>query len=852
MKPLAKLRHTGGLIVTGIPFERGTLFPSDGLRAAAPLWWDIRSLWPDGSVKWLMLHARKEGPGELEIFKGGERPEPVRLDGGKLALDVCVLSFTNGLWRFETPAEAWELIDDVTDMGGLQPGGKWNAQLLEASPVAPLLLLSRPGELAVEWLLRLDVKCFALHAARRVSACKDGTFGLRSSQIRLALSGAVRFPRQRLDAQGLDDLAVEQNGCGVHLKEAGPRRPARMSAGGNEVTVSLWPEDAGEWPVMGGTSFRHELRVYTKGLSPLAEVSFEPGYLARTGVLSPCYIAGEDPDRLLFPGFELGYIRLLDTGSLEEIKDDPAHFGLFHWGDWPLRPGQYGADGRCYSDNEYDTAFAYFQGYAAFGDREYLQTARRCAVHTADVDFNCNSGDMRYHGYSEEAENHAERRTIKGDMGHWWSDGLWLAWFLYGDPWCRGAALALTEHICGRFPDHDAPFRREWTICERSLGWPLVVLASACEAEPNPASYALSERICAYIARFARNPDAEYEGEFIDEEGPVVWWRAAMKDGCKPFMLGVAMEGLERFHRLTGNADAASALTALARYIAEKAWKPWRADFTYEINAYGRGHRDINAQYLTPLFLRGLGYAYELTGDESLRDIAMRAFHACLWTLHSPGANGKDIALVCRSLGAFAAMAGRWAEEDERTEIASLPKSSGKPYEIESRESGRYDLPGAYADEGSFALEASFAPGSSDYLNLRALLHIDGGPGGCAVSVVTFYDYFVVRMFGGSGMLIETLDGALSTCVPGGWKEGETHAVEVRWRAPGGAEFLVDGAVVDRRALPRPLSGGFTRLFVGEKPGGWTVKGEARLVRLSLGPGASGPFHDETTGEKES
>jgi len=466
----------------------------------------------------------------------------------------------------------------------------------------------------------------------------------------------------------------------------------------------------------------------------------------------------------------------------------------------------------------------------------------------ADLDVRCTDGVMIYHGYGDEAEDHRTHRTTQGDMGHVWTDGLWLLHHWTGDPFLREAAERVTRRILAHFQTHS--FAEEFALCERNLGWPLVVAVAALECGSRELAGEVRpfvDRMIRFLDRYTRNPDAAYQ-----DPGMPVWWRCAMEDGSKPFMMGVLNEGLERLHRLTGREAALRILRRLARFIVDRTFDSLRMDFQYEYNAFGPNHRNIPVQHLIPLFVRGLLYAESFSKSPSSPSVAASAFHACTWCLFDEAMRGKEVTLMGRGLLPSLAL----LEERGRSSIRARNEracvsGSGEAgvFQAESPKDVRVPAPGFAT--GSARVRVLFRPGSearTSHLNRQAFFHADAGAGRrSALGVLCFYERVQVRFHDACGDLIESLDA----CVPDGFfsnRSGE-HLIQIDYHAPGPATLRIDGRLVDERVLDRPLGGAFRRLRAGSGPGNWGLDGWV-AVEAAFGPEASGGVGPGSQGEE--
>ena len=917
-----------GLLLIGVPFAKGKCLPDVGVRLVTDagdqlaVWWAPRAHWPDGSLKWIWLHARvPAGTANLELQVSPGTPAhgepPVKVEGGRVAFEHEAFRFTAERQRFEL--SLGEMTLNVSEGGeAFEPEltadlSSASFELTEASPIAPLIRLRHPVTDGIrrEYLFRIDAVHHTVRWTRRVSLLAESRHDLRRMSAALALSQgewridgfegrqalAVRTPHQmQVDDQpevaGNPEALLVADCAAAWLEKGWQRAPFALHARGNEAVVELYPESAPPLPVLQGTSFRHDLWLAVgDGAKEAVRANvcwaWDSEAATDTGVFGPLAPRNEWIQRL-FPGFDRAFqdgIEHCRPTSLDkpdgtppgppgDLSDESTHdvefFGLQHYGDWPMKIGSYGGQSRMYCDNEYDVSYALVQQFARTGNWSILELARHSAIHMTDVDFLLHSGDLRYHGYSEQAEDHAAARVMGGELGHVWTDGFWCLHLLFGDPFAREAALALTERLCLVFAGEDEDtVRSHFTGCERAVGWPMVAMSATAEINNDPTILDVLEKMSRYVAKYLSNPDAEFEGIETIGGQPVQWWRCATQDGCKPFMLGVLMEGLERHHRLTGSPAAAEALVAIAKFLRDVMWEPIAGAFVYELNAYNRGHRDFYPHYINFLVTRGLAYAYELTGDEKLKQLTLDAAYGGLWTVFET-TGGKEIGVVGRTGGATISYMLRWWEREQRMLAAKQPASPGQPFTFagppaellarpgRSRLKGqpRFDEGGGLiCDQESFAvcqidtpwntetgrIALDFKPnatiewnGGGSPASGWAILHLcDERFTASAVTVMHFYDRLHVRFYDRHRKLIEVLETSIQ-----GWPGGERRRIEFSWN-PCEAALWMDGEEVHRVPMQRRLSGVFQKLYLGCKPGNW--KGKGTLHRVEIGVSAREP-----------
>ncbi|MCC7261848.1 MAG: hypothetical protein IT369_04910 [Candidatus Latescibacteria bacterium] len=906
----------GNLLLCGVPFAPGVLPAGSGLvlrdpqGQALPLWWSERAWWPDGSLKWIYLHARLSASSNtVELSPGEAQPAALSLDSANL-LEVggARLEWGHRGWIFSTAGQLVRVEPGrVATTPALGAAQTWTAELIEPSPLAPLLRLRQPvtAGLRFDHLLRLDPVQGVLHWQQRLSflqesPCQLGELGatLRFGQNHEWVwqesgtrAGCLEVLRPGLCARdgtpptaGHPAAALSGGPVRVVLEKAWQRAPFALAAGADQVQLDFYPASAPPLTVQSGTSFRHCMRIGLAGRDGANPAwSLDPETACSTGAFGPLP-PRTDRTQKHYPGYEQAIDTCLRGGRLsalektrggprsgpaalaDETAQDEEYFGLQHYGDWPMPLGAYGGVRRMYADNEYDVPYAYFLQFIRTGEGLFAEVAYHGAVHLADVDSKATNGDMHFHGYLEEAEDHADHRTPGGELGHYWTDGLVLNYLLRGDLWSWEAARAQAAFLLGLFAgEGDQAIRRHFLNSERAVGWPLVALAGVAEVKREPALLAKMQQMAAFLSRFTADPDRQLE-EIDEQDGqPLRWWRICQEDGAKPFMVGVVLEGLERYHRLSKDPAAAQALLHLSRFLVEKMWVEGIEAFIYEWNAFNRGHREHNyPHYINMMVAPGLAYAYELSGEPAFRQVATRAFHASLWTLFAPD-GGKEIGMVGRTSALMVGRLCAWQERDEATRRARLSPSNGvafhfcgSPRHLDrsgalrlQRGTPRWVGEDLLSARDSFAVYSWTTPVGTERGRIgftftpdwdcpphpgpvaqRAYLHLCDQPfTRSCLSVISFYTGLHVRFYDEQRHYIEVLEAGI-----GDWKAGQPPRIEGNGdTATGGAVLFSDGHEKDKRTLDRRLGGAFKRLHLGHRPGNWRAEGRLSELELDLG-----------------
>ncbi|NKB72230.1 MAG: hypothetical protein GKR89_34565 [Candidatus Latescibacteria bacterium] len=899
------------LLLCGVPLPQGQVEAGSGFvlqdedRDPLLLWWAERAYWADGSVKWIFIHARLKGD-EQRLSLHADRADcpGLALTADGVDVDGARLQCTDMGWRFSVGRESVEIQFGTMRASGVQAStAPFALSLLEASPIAPLVRWRQESGAGVytDNTMRLDAARGQIYWQQRLSFAHEGVCQLEELGAAAQFSGGgegwhfaagaqehlqvLRPGRFSLDGaseqEGHPLALVTRGACSLVLEKAWQRAPFSLAAAGARVDIGFYPQEADALPVHSGTSFRHAVRLGLQGVNAsLVGWSLDAEMACASGAFGPL-MAQNERTRRLFPGYEQAMRAGLDgarlsrldkergqeTGPAAALQDeagqDEEYFGLQHYGDWPMALGAYKGERRMYADNEYDTPYAFFLQFVRSGQVAYLEVAYHAAVHMADIDCQCTDGDMHYHGYYERAEDHGAHRSLGGDLGHYWTDGLALNYLLCGDWWSWQAAQAQGRYLLGVFAGAgDEAIRRHFLGCERTVGWPLTALCGVAEVAADGAIMGKMAQMVGFLARFSADPDREVE-EITDIGGePLQWWRIGLEDGSKPFMLGVVLEGLERYHRLTQDPAAAEAAVNISRFLVEVMWVEGIEAFIYEWNAFNRSHReDVYPHYINMMVAPGLAFAYELTGEERFRQVATRAFHAALWTLFAPG-GGKEIGMVGRTSALMVGRLHEWKQRQDSRRDEGLSASNGVAFsfsgsaqgleEVLARRRGEptYREGALYSAGDSFAVYGFKEPAASEKGEIafsfvpewdcpphpgpvaqRAYVHLSDRPfTRSCVSVISFYTGLHVRFYDADRHYIEVLEADIQA-----WRKGVPVQVRLVWEALGEAVLWIDGQERDRRTLGRRISGAFKRLHLGHRPGNWRADGWIDDVVLSLG-----------------
>jgi len=342
-----------------------------------------------------------------------------------------------------------------------------------------------------------------------------------------------------------------------------------------------------------------------------------------------------------------GYDAWLDRALESHLKrrDQVREYGMLNYGDW------YGERSVNWGNLEYDLAHGLFLQYLRSGDRRYFLRAEQAARHHIDVDVAHATnehlrnpwggpprvGDIWLHcvahtgGYYSGAPLPVDRTYQMGhstNFGHVWVSGDFDYYYLTGDRRAREVAVkiadAMVSHMPTRYGTHI-----------RALGWPMILVLEAYQATGDPK----------YLEAATANWQV-LKKEIDWERGWVV--RLAKghclhKDrqchGNVPFMEGLTLCALTRYHRVTNDPDVLRAITVGIDQMIRECWQKDAKTFSY--TACPLSSRTPHVLFM--LSVEAMAYEVNLTGNKEHLRILREGLRAAI---PSGGGNelGKNLA----------------------------------------------------------------------------------------------------------------------------------------------------------------------------------------------------------------
>lgn len=475
-------------------------------------------------------------------------------------------------------------------------------------------------------------------------------------------------------APGWAVVAGKRAGLAAGVREFWQQWPKSIEAGRNSLTLGLCPDfpaglydgkplaeenklyyalRRGVHTFKVGVAKTHEfwVNVFADAPAPGALESFfaaagqpllatcDPGYVAATRV------AGEMPaaDAKRF----LGYDAWLERALLDHLKrrDQGREYGLLNYGDW------FGERQVNWGNLEYDLQHGLFMQYLRTGDRRYFDRASQASRHHIDVDvvhavndhlknpwgLPPKVGEIWLHslnhtgGYFANAPLPVERTYQMGhssNYGHVWVTGDLDYYHLTGDRRARDVALMCADMMAS------AMTAKVGTHI-RTLGWPTILVLSAYEATGDRRYleaatrnwHALKEGLDpkrGWVVKLAGDHCLHPAGSTQKERDTI--YRDQRCEGNVPFMEGLTLCALARYHRHTGDPEVLRAITIGVDQMIRECWQEDVKTFRY--TACPLSNKTSFGLFM--LCAEAMAYEAVLTGNAEHRRILREGFRSAI------------------------------------------------------------------------------------------------------------------------------------------------------------------------------------------------------------------------------
>jgi hypothetical protein len=366
----------------------------------------------------------------------------------------------------------------------------------------------------------------------------------------------------------------------------------------------------------------------------------EPAYVSDT------LAAGEFPPAA--PRKFLGYDAWFDRALTSHLKrrDEVREYGMLNYGDW------FGERRVNWGNLEYDLASGMLIQYLRTGERRFFLRGEQAARHHIDVDIvhATNShlknpwgappkaGEMWVHclnhtgGYFTNATlpvSTTYQMGYSADFGHVWISGDLDYYYLTGDRHARDVALLAADAMASSMPT-------SYGTHIRGLGWPMILVLAAYEATGDAKYLAAATRNWQVLKKNL-DPQRGWVVQLADDHclhprgGPRC-------QGNVPFMEGLTLGGLARYHRLTGDPEVLKAMTVGIDQMIRECWMQDIRTFRY--TACPLSPKATDGFMLS---LEAIAYETELTGNVEHRRILKEGLLGSLPKGDDPNGFGKEL-----------------------------------------------------------------------------------------------------------------------------------------------------------------------------------------------------------------
>lgn len=651
-------------VTSGVPFPQGALGSADHLALAdaagksVPLQATVTARWPDGSVKWVLLDFRHSGASATYQLRYGPRVRRDPLPQASVrppALGALTLVDSAGK-RFTMDLAATR----VEEQGALRACFYGSGQLKdgEVSRLAYVVRAhSYPGTPWVRVLFTY-VNDFPESEFQTLRSLKWDV------PVKAAQSGFVH--------QHTDDRYVASTGEGkrwsaplgaLFVRDFWQNYPLDLEVGPQGAAFWLLPplkadeydwakgsmdehrlfywfqalENAGGYKLRQGVSKTHEVWIGLDGAAPQHDrplmAACPPSWYANSKVFGDFAIA--DAKREVVKEYDAKVAATLE-GYLQN-RERNREYGALNFGDW------WGERVINWGNIEYDTQHAFFLQFARSGDFRFFQAGEEAERHNRDVDtVHAHANDYRVGAVYSHCMGHVGDYYAKSPLpgphqgsprggfsvSHTWCEGHCDHYFLTGDR----RSLETARKIADRYGVYGTT-NFDFTNC-RVPGWHLILTMGVYRATGDP-FYLNAARIIV-----ERVLERQTEEAALGSAGG--GWRRRMVPGhclCEPahygnagFMVGVLLTGLRWYHQETNDPRVARSIHLGARYLIKDLWMPAVNGFRYTTCP-----RSSSGPWSNLLLFDGIGYAYQLTGDQELAQVLMAGTDAAIKSMSGMG-----------------------------------------------------------------------------------------------------------------------------------------------------------------------------------------------------------------------
>jgi hypothetical protein len=363
----------------------------------------------------------------------------------------------------------------------------------------------------------------------------------------------------------------------------------------------------------------------------------EPAYASATRA------AGEFPaaDANKYFGYDAWFDRSL-AAHLKR-RDQVREYGMLNYGDW------YGEREVNWGNLEYDLQRGMFVQYLRTGERRFFLRGAQAARHHIDVDvvhatnpllknpfgLPPKVGDIWLHSVSHTGGYYANaplpvdltyQMGHSANYGHVWISGDLDYYHLTGDRRARDVALQVADMMTS------AMTAKVGTHI-RTLGWPTILVLSAYEATGDPRYLEAATRNWqalkqsldpqrGWVVKLAGDHCLHPAGSTQQERNTK--YRDQRCEGNVPFMEGLTLCALARYHRHSGDPEVLKAITVGINQMIRECWQEDVKTFRY--TACPLSMKTPYGLFL--LSAEAMAYEAQLTGNREHQRILRDGFRS--------------------------------------------------------------------------------------------------------------------------------------------------------------------------------------------------------------------------------
>ncbi len=321
-----------------------------------------------------------------------------------------------------------------------------------------------------------------------------------------------------------------------------------------------------------------------------------------------------------------------------ERREKQREYGYFNYGD------AWGERGKVnWNNNEYDWPASLFAAFYRTGNRDYYRWALVAARHQADVDICHAYPDPYYVGANlQHSIGHTGLWMAPKQLdcsylydthadaggGHVWARGMGLAFLAGGDTRAFDAIQELGDHIRFAF----APNFKKLSLYIRDGGWSLKAACHIYETTGDAEHRQAADMIADLIIK---EQSFDRGGAWDRRVGRIyAKYKEKEHTGNTVFQVGLVMEAMAQYHRLSQREEAKKSLLATAEWLIkgfQRDFYGWWYDMDYRSKPIGMMYGLHISVQLNCLSGTPVMYAANLSGDRRFQECSFNAMRGLLF-----------------------------------------------------------------------------------------------------------------------------------------------------------------------------------------------------------------------------